>query len=94
MEEEHFNKLIRGAETDMWGTASWTTNPFTAQDFAKYGEYPVIFKCKTQSRGVDIQQFSMYPGEREVLTGKDARYKVKGKPKQKGGFWYCEVVEV
>lgn len=85
----------KGATVDMRGTASWSKKESVAKSFAKSGGNDIVFVCKTQKRGTDIERYSVFgSGEAEVLVSKSATYSVgKTKKDKKSGITYIYLNE-
>ncbi len=88
----HAAALVVGQTFTTEAPASWSTSKTSASTFGK-----TMFICKTQKKGTSIQGFSNYANEKEVLVGKDAKYKVtkiyNGTGKY-SSYKYIEVEEV
>lgn len=88
----HAAELKVGSYYEPGAPASWSTSKTSASTFGK-----TMFVCKTQKKGTSIQGFSHFANEKEVLVGKDAKYKVtkiyNGTGKY-SSFKYIEVEEV
>lgn len=88
----HAAGLVVGQTFTAEAPASWSTSKTSASAFGK-----TMFICKTQKKGTSIQGFSGFANEKEVLVGKDAKYKVtkiyNGTGKY-SSFKYIEVEEV
>ena len=61
------------------GTASWSLKYNVSENFANgYGDNtPVIFRTKTMKNATPIMHISKFTSEKEVLSSKDNRFKIK-----------------
>lgn len=87
---------VPGAQVNMGGSASWSTDRGVAEGFATGatgGKKPVVVRCKTNKNGTSIRHFSYYKKEDEVLVSKKAWYNVTS-TKVVNGITYVYVEEV
>lgn len=87
-----------GAEIDMRGMSSWSTNASTADDFAYHGGAkgnPVVFRAAGTKKGTSITNVSIYgKGEGEVLVSTKAKWKIKKVSQGSDGVTYIDVDEL
>lgn len=81
LSDESLRALMPGYEFDMEGSSSWTSVQTIAKEFVEKRvtperPNPVVYHCKTQSKGTSIRHISVYEEENEVLCSKESKYKV------------------
>ena len=72
------NNDMIGAEIDMKGISSWTSDEKIAKNYTPSNSLnSITFKIENSSKGVDISNISAHPTEKEVIQSSKQRYKVK-----------------
>lgn len=83
-------KLKKGAEIDMGGLSSFTSDRSVADDFSRYGgtgggKYKYVFRAQNVSGSMDMagSGYASLPHEKEVLVSGKSSFKVKKITKDK-----------
>lgn len=73
--ENFVSQLVKGAEIDMKGISSWSSNANKAKDFAmkNYNKTSVIFETKNVT-GIGIEHLSVVVSENEVLHSGNTKF--------------------
>lgn len=75
-----------GAEIDMQGPSSWSSDQTQASTFLRGEGSQVMFELPETRKSASITHVSNHPGEREVLAPSSARYVVESITEKKTGY--------